>query len=258
MIHNVNPKAQSRLLFDLNMAVTPTCYFDGGSLVFNGGPNDDSLIANRIVAAGQLPVPDVDLITKLEWLGDTQLEMKVGIGVSVPANQVPTVATAPSGVDHGLPGTTYEFEVTGSDPESHNLEYRFDWGDSQVSDWVGPYASGDACKLTHTWTDEGIYQVRVQARDVWNETSEWSPVHQISIGGCCIGNRGNVDASPDDAVSLGDLTALIDMLFISLNPAECLEEANVDASPDGAVSLGDLTALIDVLFISLNDPPPCP
>ena len=78
---------------------------------------------------------------------------------------------------------------------------------------------------------------------------------------CCVGPfRGNVDNDPLDGVSLGDLTALIDVLFISLNAPACWDEANIDGSPDGenSVSLGDLTALIDILFISLNDPPPCP
>ena len=78
---------------------------------------------------------------------------------------------------------------------------------------------------------------------------------------CCHGLRGNIDNSPDELVSLGDLTAMIDHLFISLEPPICWEEANLDASQpegEGSVSLGDLTALIDVLFISLIDPPPCP
>ena len=82
--------------------------------------------------------------------------------------------------------------------------------------------------------------------------------------GCCVGTEiGNVDNSPDDVVSLGDLTALIDILFISLDPPACAAEADIDQSgypsPDnGDISLGDLTALIDHLFISLGDLPPCP
>ena len=73
---------------------------------------------------------------------------------------------------------------------------------------------------------------------------------------CCVNRVGNVDCSPDDAVSLGDLTALIDHLFISLEPLCCEDEANLDGQT--GISLGDLTALIDVLFISLADPPLCP
>ena len=75
---------------------------------------------------------------------------------------------------------------------------------------------------------------------------------------CCTGMVGNVDNSPDDAVTLGDLTALIDLLFISLSDPICMDEANANRSPDNKLSLGDLTALIDYLFISLAPLGPCP
>jgi hypothetical protein len=70
---------------------------------------------------------------------------------------------------------------------------------------------------------------------------------------CCTGpSRGNYDGSADNLVTMGDLTVLIDHLFISFNPLDCLDEGNVDLSPDGLVTMGDLTVLIDHLFISFN------
>jgi hypothetical protein len=75
--------------------------------------------------------------------------------------------------------------------------------------------------------------------------------------GCCVGLAGNVDASPDEIVDIGDLTALIDYLFITFTVPECMEEANVDGRPDGIVDIGDLAALIDYLFISFTPPAAC-
>jgi hypothetical protein len=76
---------------------------------------------------------------------------------------------------------------------------------------------------------------------------------------CCIGDMvGNVDASADGVVTMGDLTRLIDYLFISLIPPDCMEEANVDLSADHLVTMGDMTVLIDYLYISYNPLPPCP
>ena len=49
-------------------------------------------------------------------------------------------------------------------------------------------------------------------------------------------------------VSLGDLTALIDILFISLEDPPIKWRANVDGSFN--ISLGDLTKMIDYLFIN--------
>jgi hypothetical protein len=50
---------------------------------------------------------------------------------------------------------------------------------------------------------------------------------------------------------------LIDHLFIALTPLVCSETANVDMSDDGLITMGDLTVLIDHLFISLSARPPC-
>ena len=74
---------------------------------------------------------------------------------------------------------------------------------------------------------------------------------------CCLWSTGNVDADPDEIVDIGDLTALIDYLFITYTPPDCMEEANIDGDPQGAVDIGDLTVLIDYLFISYTPPAGC-
>jgi hypothetical protein len=77
--------------------------------------------------------------------------------------------------------------------------------------------------------------------------------------GCCAGTSvGNVDGSADNLITMGDLTVLIDHLFISFAPLACLDVGNTDLSADGLVTMGDLTVLIDHLFISFNPLPACP
>jgi hypothetical protein len=73
----------------------------------------------------------------------------------------------------------------------------------------------------------------------------------------CRGLTGNVDCDEEDACDLGDLTAMIDYLFITFTEPDCMEEANTDGDPSGIVDLGDLTALIDYLFISFSLPAEC-
>ncbi len=77
----------------------------------------------------------------------------------------------------------------------------------------------------------------------------------VGGGGCCVGMTGNVDDDAENIVDIGDLTALIDYLFISYTVPVCFEEANCDG--EGTVDIGDLTALIDYLFISYTPPEPC-
>jgi len=76
-------------------------------------------------------------------------------------------------------------------------------------------------------------------------------------GGCCVGTSGNVDGDPSDLVDIGDLTALIDYLFITFAVPECLAEANVDGDLAAVIDIGDLTALIDYLFITFAPPADC-
>ncbi|HUV31740.1 MAG TPA: M14 family zinc carboxypeptidase [Acidobacteriota bacterium] len=73
------------------------------------------------------------------------------------------------------------------------------------------------------------------------------------LGTCCYRMSGNVDCDPDDIVDIGDLTRLIDYLFISEEPLCCPDEANCDGDFAGVVDIGDLTRLISYLFIS-GDP----
>ncbi len=72
---------------------------------------------------------------------------------------------------------------------------------------------------------------------------------------CCGNLTGNVDCSTGDGVDIGDLTALIDNLFITFTPLCCEAEANCDGV--GGVDIGDLTALIDNLFITFTQLAAC-
>ncbi len=112
---------------------------------------------------------------------------------------------------------------------------------------VEEYTSGSSVFSPSFYCDAGNYEPTINSGSV-------------SCGlTCCTGpSVGNVDASPDNMVTMGDLTVLIDHLFISLMPIACVDEGNVDMSPDGLVTMGDLTVLIDALFISLDPLPPCP
>jgi hypothetical protein len=81
---------------------------------------------------------------------------------------------------------------------------------------------------------------------------------------CCQGRVGDANNSGDAEPTIGDITVIIDMLFISEKVVDCLAEADVNQSgglnpTTGDVTIGDLSLLIDYLFISMKsfDLPEC-
>ncbi len=78
-----------------------------------------------------------------------------------------------------------------------------------------------------------------------------------SVSGCCIATTGNVDGDALDGVDVGDLTKLINNLFITFEAIDCPAEANCDGDGANSVDVGDLTALINNLFITFAPLPAC-
>ena len=79
--------------------------------------------------------------------------------------------------------------------------------------------------------------------------------HTGTSMGCCQGHVGDVNMSGDDVPTIGDISVLIDHLFISGPDLECIEEADVNQSggaypTEDDLTIGDVSVLIDHLFIS--------
>jgi hypothetical protein len=80
-------------------------------------------------------------------------------------------------------------------------------------------------------------------------------LHIYAVGCQCIGSTGNVDCDSLDIADIGDITALIDHLFISFSSLCCPAESDLDES--GTVDISDLTVLIDHLFVTFASLPLC-
>lgn len=80
----------------------------------------------------------------------------------------------------------------------------------------------------------------------------------IEPGGCCLGDRGNVDNSPDDVLDIGDLVYLVNYMFNSGPAPFCSAESNVDASTDDQTDISDLVYIVNYMFSSGPPPLSCP
>jgi len=86
-----------------------------------------------------------------------------------------------SGPTAGGPEIELNFSVVATDPEENQIYYMLDWGDGNISDWLGPFDSNESITINHSWTNNREYEIRAKAKNVFNNESDWSEPHNISI-----------------------------------------------------------------------------
>jgi hypothetical protein len=74
----------------------------------------------------------------------------------------------------------YIFSTTTIDLESHYIYYKWDWSDG-ISEWLGPYYSGEICEASHIWNEGGTYDIKVKAKDQCGSESPWSDPSSITL-----------------------------------------------------------------------------
>lgn len=67
-----------------------------------------------------------------------------------------------------------EYKIYSEDPDGNDLLYFIDWGDGKVQEWIGPFSSKEELTVTHTFTSIGNFEVKVKAKDPFNEESPWA------------------------------------------------------------------------------------
>jgi hypothetical protein len=93
----------------------------------------------------------------------------------------PETPTVPQGPSEWIQNVDATFSSTTTEPEGEDVYYMFDWGDGNLSDWVGPYASGETGEASHTWVELGDYEIKAIAKDVNGVKSNWSETTILSI-----------------------------------------------------------------------------
>jgi len=122
-----------------------------------------------------------------QWGGDVtgsnptmDLIMDADKTVTAYFTQIPETITTPNQPEGPVTGHLNEeltFTATGAESNlGHELEYRFDWGNGNYSDWNGQIQ-------VYSWQSEGIYEIKSQARcsEHQDVVSGWSEALSIDI-----------------------------------------------------------------------------
>ena len=89
-------------------------------------------------------------------------------------NVPPNKPNTPSGNNSGKIKTIYTYTTSTTDPNGDQVYYLWDWGDGNNSGWLGPYNSGVTTTTTHKWIVKGSYSIKVKAKDIHGNESDWS------------------------------------------------------------------------------------
>jgi hypothetical protein len=127
------------------------------------------LWANGISTYINTDMDEIDYITVEEFqpFGDPSLAIA---GKSEPPEKPET----PDGETSGNVNVEYTYTTSTTDPNGDQIYYYFSWGDDTTSRWVGPYESGEIGEASHTWENQGNYEIKVKAKDEHGVQSEWS------------------------------------------------------------------------------------
>ena len=62
-------------------------------------------------------------------------------------------------------GVEYRYLFTALDPNEDDVYYYIDWGDGNIDEWIGPYASGEDVIFSHMWDESGSYSITAKVRN---------------------------------------------------------------------------------------------
>jgi len=107
-------------------------------------------------------------------VGDTS-PFSPSITVTIPhATNNPPSTPDIDGLSRITPDVVVNYTVVATDPEADDVYYNMNFGDLCPSvEWLGPFTSGVPQTFSHVYRELGTYTIRAQAKDIFEETSNW-------------------------------------------------------------------------------------
>lgn len=149
-------------------------------------------------------------------------------------NTAPDIPLKPSGPSMIYTNYEWNYSTTTTDPEGDLIFYKWSWGD-EVSDWLGPFESGELVYEPHSWSTWGAYWLKVKAKDIHGKESGWGWSDPFLIR---VAKPGDVNY--DGVIDVLDILAVFNHWEETGEPGWILEDANVD----GVVNVLDLLIVL--------------
>lgn len=85
------------------------------------------------------------------------------------------------GPSHAGSNIFLDFSAVSEDAYADEIYYQWDFGDGNITDWLGPYEPGIPMIINHSWLQNGEYHIQVNAKNNHNEESGWATPFNVTI-----------------------------------------------------------------------------
>jgi len=116
----------------------------------------------------------------VQGIGITQPLQYHQSGPVLPLNDPPAIPNV-TGPHVGAPGFELNYVANTTDPDGDQVYYKWDWGDGNLTDWLGPVNSTQNMETHHAWINEGNYTIYVQVKDSTGQVQNQTLLYNISI-----------------------------------------------------------------------------
>ncbi len=243
MVVDLNPYASSWANGHFSLYWVPTSYFDGGQRVIVGA-NTEQDFRDSIETVGAREVVPLNLSVSFEWLGTGVISIHVELS-QFQVNAAPDAPSVPGGDGVAVTNRVETYTAVTTDPNDDPVYYMWDF-DGEMTEWLGPYASGEEVEIEHTWFGPVTVEVRVKAKDDGDLETAWSPPLTVDVALC-----GDADGS--GGVDIDDAVYLIMYIFADGPAPDPIETGDADCS--GGVDIDDVVYIISYIFT--GGPYPC-
>jgi hypothetical protein len=173
LVSDENEDAGSRLSDDYNIYGYPTSFFDGGKNIVIGSGVSENTYISKIQNCGQRDVHELNLSLSVEWIGDGNLEIAYSIKNNENIENYSPETPVITGPTRAKINEDIEYTINCIDPDGDDVYYYIEWGDGEIEEWMGPFASGLDININHSWKEKGDYLIKVKAKDYSNLESDW-------------------------------------------------------------------------------------
>jgi hypothetical protein len=173
MVTDKNDKAKTRME-EYNQKGYPTGFYDGGYEVVVGGGYNQSYHENIIGQSGFRDVHNLEFILSAEIIDNEETSISISIkNIEEFPNAAPETPSI-NGPSEGKLGQNLEYQISTIDADGDDIFYQIDWGDDTISDWLGPFESGEIINENHIWRKQGSFIIKVKAKDIDGAESDWA------------------------------------------------------------------------------------